>query len=55
MTHIQYYITFAYFKLAVICQQIYYRYSIGQTKDPRFSRMDKFVYALVHQAMKGTA
>lgn len=55
MTHIQYYITFAYFKLAVICQQIFYRYTLGQTKDPRFSQMDKFVHALVLQAMKGTA
>ncbi len=54
MTHIHYYLTFAYFKLAVICQQIYYRYSVGQTKDPRFARMDKFVHALVIQAMKGT-
>lgn len=54
MTHIQYYMTFAYFKLAVICQQIFYRYSIGQTKDPRFSQLDKFVHALIQQAMKGT-
>lgn len=54
MTHIQYYITFAYFKLAVICQQIFYRYSIGQTKDSRFSQMDKFVHALIQQAIKGT-
>lgn len=49
---IDYYITFAYFKLAVICQQIYYRYVNGQTKDDRFAQMDKMVAALIHQASK---
>ena len=43
MTNINYYRTFAYFKLAVICQQIYYRYKNGQTTDVRFANMDKFV------------
>lgn len=54
MTNINYYSTFAYFKLAVICQQIYYRYKNGQTTDARFSHMDKFVEILVKQAMVGT-
>ena len=54
MTNINYYLTFAYFKLAVICQQIFYRYKKGQTKDERFAHMDKFVQTLVKQAMKGT-
>lgn len=49
---IDYYITFAYFKLAVICQQIYYRYVKGQTKDDRFAQMDKMVAALIQQASK---
>jgi len=49
---IDYYITFAYFKLAVICQQIYYRYANGQTKDDRFAQMDKMVAALIQQASK---
>lgn len=49
---IDYYITFAYFKLAVICQQIYYRYVNGQTKDDRFAQMDKMVAALIQQASK---
>ncbi|CAM3174784.1 phosphotransferase family protein [Filibacter tadaridae] len=54
VSHIHYYVTFAYFKLAVICQQIYYRYSVGQTKDPRFAHMDKFVHSLVRHALNGT-
>ena len=29
---IDYYLTFAYFKLAVICQQIYYRYKKGRRR-----------------------
>ncbi|WP_155592275.1 phosphotransferase family protein [Lysinibacillus cavernae] len=49
---IQYYCTFAYFKLAVICQQIYYRYVKGQTQDDRFAQMDKMVTALIQQASK---
>ena len=54
MTNINYYSTFAYFKLAVICQQIYFRYKNGQTKDARFANLDKFVELLVKQAMTGT-
>lgn len=49
---IHYYITFAYFKLAVICQQIYYRFVNGQTKDDRFAQMDTMVAALIQQAAK---
>jgi len=49
---IHYYCTFAYFKLAVICQQIYYRYVKGQTQDDRFAQMDKMVAALIQQASK---
>lgn len=55
MSGIHYYTTFAYFKLAVICQQIYYRYEQGQTKDPRFKHMDKFVYSLVCHALAETS
>ncbi|RLQ96108.1 phosphotransferase family protein [Falsibacillus albus] len=42
-----FYLTFAYFKLAVICQQIYYRYKKGQTNDPRFSGFNQFVESLI--------
>ncbi|MBB6450152.1 aminoglycoside phosphotransferase (APT) family kinase protein [Geomicrobium halophilum] len=47
VTHIHYYLTFAYFKLAVILQQIYYRYKKGQTEDERFARFGQSVQALL--------
>ncbi|RFU69944.1 phosphotransferase family protein [Bacillus sp. V59.32b] len=47
VSDIGFYLTFAYFKLAVICQQIYYRYQKGQTNDPRFSHFNSFVRSLV--------
>ncbi|SMF26116.1 phosphotransferase family protein [Pseudobacteriovorax antillogorgiicola] len=37
--HFSYYYTFGLFRLAVIAQQIYYRFSLGQTKDPRFGQL----------------
>lgn len=49
-SEIHYYLTFAYFKLAGIVQQIYYRYKQGQTDDPRFSRMNVFVNNLITHA-----
>jgi aminoglycoside phosphotransferase (APT) family kinase protein len=50
-----YYITFAYFKLAVICQQIYYRWKKGQTKDERFARFGLVVRNLVQMAREMSA
>jgi aminoglycoside phosphotransferase (APT) family kinase protein len=50
MSHIHFYVTFAYFKLAVIVQQIFYRYKNGQTQDSRFANMDQFVYGLIQHA-----
>ncbi|WLR47893.1 phosphotransferase family protein [Halobacillus litoralis] len=47
---INFYLTFAYFKLAGIVQQIYYRYKKGQTKDPRFAEMHVFVNHLIRHA-----
>ncbi|WP_047151728.1 phosphotransferase family protein [Aneurinibacillus tyrosinisolvens] len=49
---IQYYLTFAYFKLAVICQQIYYRWKMGQTTDERFAGLGGFVRALILHAQQ---
>jgi len=50
LDNIDFYLTFAYFKLAVICQQIYYRYKQGQTKDERFAHFDRFVKNLIEHA-----
>lgn len=51
VSDIHFYLTFAYFKLAVICQQIYYRYRNGQTKDSRFAHFGEFVKSLIQHAL----
>ncbi|WP_180954523.1 phosphotransferase family protein [Bacillus sp. V5-8f] len=50
LSNMDFYMTFAYFKLAVILQQIYYRYKKGQTSDPRFSRFDRAIRSLIIHA-----
>lgn len=45
--NIAFYLVFARFKLAVIVQQIYYRYHHGLTKDPRFAAMAGVVQILL--------
>lgn len=50
--NLSYYYIFALFKLAVIVQQIYYRYHQGLTKDPRFAIMIEMVKIL---GQKGVA
>jgi len=42
-----FYVAFARFKVAVIVQQIYYRYHVGLTKDPRFAVMPEVVQTLL--------
>jgi aminoglycoside phosphotransferase (APT) family kinase protein len=43
LTNIAFYEVFAVFKLAVVLQQIFYRYARGQTDDPRFAHLDERV------------
>ncbi len=43
LAKIEFYEVFAVFKLAVVLQQIFYRYHRGQTDDARFARLDKRV------------
>ncbi|MFJ7730123.1 phosphotransferase family protein [Neobacillus sp. NPDC097160] len=50
ITNFNFYLTFAYFKLAVIGQQIYYRYKKGQTTDTRFANFNHFVKNLILHA-----
>lgn len=45
------YQTFAYFKLAVIVQQIYARWVHGQTRDPRFAGFGRAAATLVAHAL----
>lgn len=50
LSNIKYYHIFALFKLAVVIQQIFYRYHVGQTQDHRFRDFDKRVEALAGMA-----
>ncbi|HEY0320314.1 MAG TPA: phosphotransferase family protein [Pyrinomonadaceae bacterium] len=43
LSNITFYEVFAVFKLAVVLQQIFYRYHRGQTDDPRFATLDERV------------
>jgi len=49
---ILFYYVFGIFKLAVIVQQIYFRYSQGFTKDPRFAKLNDVVKSLGRGAAK---
>lgn len=44
------YYVFGLFRLAVIAQQIYYRYKLGQTRNPRFASFGPMVAALAQVA-----
>jgi aminoglycoside phosphotransferase (APT) family kinase protein len=46
-----FYLAFARFKVAVIVQQIYYRYHQGLTKDPRFASMPEVVKVLLRASL----
>ena len=45
-----FYLTFARFKVAVIIQQIYYRYAQGLTQDSRFAAMPQRIHTLLRAA-----
>lgn len=49
---INFYEVFAVFKLAVVLQQIFYRYHRGQTDDPRFAALDERVAWLAQIAAR---
>ncbi|MFS0752750.1 phosphotransferase family protein [Oceanobacillus sp. 1P07AA] len=55
VSNIHFYLTFAYFKLAVICQQIYYRWFQGQTNDQRFKDLNVYVKNLIMYALENTS
>ncbi|PET55575.1 phosphotransferase family protein, partial [Bacillus sp. AFS001701] len=50
LSNINYYMAFAFFKLAVIVQQIFYRFKAGQTSDQRFAKFDQFAENLIRIA-----
>jgi hypothetical protein len=47
-----FYETFARFKVAVVIQQIYFRYVKGQTHDERFHNFDQLVRELTLEALE---
>ncbi|MDD5225327.1 MAG: phosphotransferase family protein, partial [bacterium] len=52
VSRIHFYFAFGLFKLAVIVQQIYYRFAKGYTQDPRFAVMGMAATILIQQAAK---
>jgi aminoglycoside phosphotransferase (APT) family kinase protein len=50
LSNVRFYETFAVFKIAVVIQQIYFRYVQGQTTDARFATFDTRVAYLARQA-----
>jgi len=50
-----FYEVFGAFRLAVIMQQIYYRYHAGQTHNPAFAQLDRFVGYLLDRCRAGMA
>lgn len=50
LSSMHFYMTFAYFKLAVILQQIYVRWKRGQTQDERFAIFGSRVHSLILHA-----
>ena len=52
LSGIIFYETFARFKVAVVVQQIYFRFVRGQTTDERFRHFDKFVQSLSSEALR---
>jgi aminoglycoside phosphotransferase (APT) family kinase protein len=55
LSNIRYYEVFALFKIAVVIQQIYFRWARGQTTDPRFASFDARVAHLARQAASAAA
>ena len=51
VSNMAFYLTFARFKIAVIIQQIYYRYHHGLTKDSRFAAMPELIQLLLRASL----
>jgi aminoglycoside phosphotransferase (APT) family kinase protein len=51
LSRIVFYEVFARFKIAVVIQQIYFRYVKGQTQDERFRNLDALVRVLADEAL----
>jgi aminoglycoside phosphotransferase (APT) family kinase protein len=52
VSNMAFYLVFARFKIAVIVQQIYYRYHQGLTHDERFATMPQLIKLLLRAALR---
>jgi aminoglycoside phosphotransferase (APT) family kinase protein len=52
VTNLAFYLAFARFKIAVIVQQIYYRYHQGLTHDERFASMPQLIKLLLRASLR---
>jgi aminoglycoside phosphotransferase (APT) family kinase protein len=52
LAHMDFYLAFAYFKLAVIVQQLHQRWHVGQTQDRRFAPYGELARRLVLEAAR---
>lgn len=52
LNHLLFYYVYGLFKIAVIVQQIYARYKLGYTQDPRFAKLDQAVRGCGIMAMQ---
>jgi aminoglycoside phosphotransferase (APT) family kinase protein len=50
LSQLDFYLAFAWFKLGVICQQIFYRWQLGQTHDQRFAALGSVATNLIRRA-----
>jgi aminoglycoside phosphotransferase (APT) family kinase protein len=50
LSQLHWYLAFSYFKVGVICQQIYVRWVRGQTHDERFAGLGEVAVGLIHKA-----
>jgi aminoglycoside phosphotransferase (APT) family kinase protein len=54
VSNMAFYLVFARFKIAVIVQQIYYRFHQGLTQDERFATMPQRIHLLLRAALRTT-
>jgi aminoglycoside phosphotransferase (APT) family kinase protein len=52
ISNLNYYLSFAFYKIAVVLQQIYYRYKSGEVDDERFANLNVGIRNLMLQAEK---
>lgn len=52
VSNIDYYLAFAFYKIAGILQQIYYRWKIGEAKDERFGKLGEGVKNLIELSFR---